>query len=156
MAGMLLSFATARAPQTDQPPVTVARGPHDRVQHAVEILEPDPTVFAVARREPDPLDRQVATAGQADLVTGEVLGFGRGIESVGQREIIVLTIWLSVNTICFVRETTRHSTGAADLERFPMRAAIYARVSTADQNPENQLAELHRYAEARGWTAVVS
>ena len=34
------------------------------------------------------------------------------------------------------------------------RAAIYARVSTLDQNPENQLAELRRYVEARGWTAV--
>lgn len=35
-----------------------------------------------------------------------------------------------------------------------MRAAIYARVSTLDQEPENQLAELRRYVEARGWTAV--
>ena len=35
-----------------------------------------------------------------------------------------------------------------------MRCAIYARVSTLDQNPENQLAELHRYVAARGWTAV--
>jgi DNA invertase Pin-like site-specific DNA recombinase len=35
-----------------------------------------------------------------------------------------------------------------------MRAAIYARVSTFDQEPENQLQELRRYAEARGWTAV--
>jgi DNA invertase Pin-like site-specific DNA recombinase len=34
-----------------------------------------------------------------------------------------------------------------------MRAAIYARVSTLDQEPENQLQELRRYAEARGWTA---
>lgn len=34
-----------------------------------------------------------------------------------------------------------------------MRAAIYARVSTFDQEPENQLAELRRYVEARGWTA---
>jgi DNA invertase Pin-like site-specific DNA recombinase len=34
-----------------------------------------------------------------------------------------------------------------------MRAAIYARVSTFDQNPENQLEELRRYASARGWTA---
>src|SRR5262245_46510149 len=34
-----------------------------------------------------------------------------------------------------------------------MKAAIYARVSTLDQQPENQLAELRRYAEARGWTA---
>ena len=35
-----------------------------------------------------------------------------------------------------------------------MRAAIYARVSTLDQEPENQLQELRRYAEARGWTVV--
>jgi DNA invertase Pin-like site-specific DNA recombinase len=35
-----------------------------------------------------------------------------------------------------------------------MRAAIYARVSTFDQEPENQLAEIRRYIEARGWTAV--
>lgn len=33
-----------------------------------------------------------------------------------------------------------------------MRAALYARVSTADQTTENQLEELRRYAEARGWT----
>jgi len=36
----------------------------------------------------------------------------------------------------------------------PLRAAIYARVSTIDQEPENQLAELRRYVEARGWSAV--
>lgn len=35
-----------------------------------------------------------------------------------------------------------------------MKAAIYARVSTVDQEPENQLQELRRYCEARGWTAV--
>src|SRR5229473_2338331 len=35
-----------------------------------------------------------------------------------------------------------------------MKAAIYARVSTVDQEPENQLAEVRRYVEARGWTAV--
>ncbi len=34
-----------------------------------------------------------------------------------------------------------------------MRAAIYARVSTLDQEPENQLVELRRYVEARGWTS---
>ena len=34
------------------------------------------------------------------------------------------------------------------------RAAIYARVSTLDQEPENQLAELRHYVAARGWTAV--
>ena len=36
----------------------------------------------------------------------------------------------------------------------PLRAALYARVSTLDQEPENQLAELRRYVAARGWTAV--
>jgi DNA invertase Pin-like site-specific DNA recombinase len=35
-----------------------------------------------------------------------------------------------------------------------MKAAMYARVSTLDQEPENQLRELRRYAEARGWQAV--
>jgi DNA invertase Pin-like site-specific DNA recombinase len=35
-----------------------------------------------------------------------------------------------------------------------MRAAIYARVSTLDQEPENQLGELRRYVAARGWTAT--
>jgi DNA invertase Pin-like site-specific DNA recombinase len=35
-----------------------------------------------------------------------------------------------------------------------MRVAIYARVSTLDQQPENQLLELRRYAEARGWRVV--
>ena len=35
-----------------------------------------------------------------------------------------------------------------------MKAAIYARVSTIDQEPENQLQELRRYVAARGWTAV--
>src|SRR6266513_4099772 len=35
-----------------------------------------------------------------------------------------------------------------------MRAAIYARVSTFDQEPENQLQELRRYVQARDWTAV--
>ena len=34
------------------------------------------------------------------------------------------------------------------------RAAVYARVSTLDQEPENQLNELRRYVTARGWTAV--
>ena len=33
-----------------------------------------------------------------------------------------------------------------------MRAALYARVSTLDQEPENQLAELRQYVERRGWT----
>ena len=35
-----------------------------------------------------------------------------------------------------------------------MRVALYARVSTLDQEPENQLDELRQYVTARGWTAV--
>jgi len=35
-----------------------------------------------------------------------------------------------------------------------MRCAIHARVSITDQEPENQLQELRRYSDARGWTAV--
>ena len=35
-----------------------------------------------------------------------------------------------------------------------MRAAVYARVSTVEQSCDNQLLELRRYVQARGWTAV--
>jgi DNA invertase Pin-like site-specific DNA recombinase len=35
-----------------------------------------------------------------------------------------------------------------------MRAALYLRTSTTEQNPQNQAIELRRYVEARGWTAV--
>jgi len=35
-----------------------------------------------------------------------------------------------------------------------MRGAIYARGSTFNQEPENQLVELRRYVQARGWTPV--
>jgi DNA invertase Pin-like site-specific DNA recombinase len=34
-----------------------------------------------------------------------------------------------------------------------VRAALYARVSTLDQEPENQLRELRAYTAARGWSA---
>src|SRR4029079_3093962 len=34
------------------------------------------------------------------------------------------------------------------------RVAIYARVSTTEQTTDNQLLELRRYVEARGWTAT--
>ena len=37
-----------------------------------------------------------------------------------------------------------------------MRVAPYARVSTLDQKPENQLAELRRHAAARHWEAAES
>ena len=36
-----------------------------------------------------------------------------------------------------------------------MKAALYARVSTLDQEPENQLVELRRYVRARSWPAAV-
>jgi DNA invertase Pin-like site-specific DNA recombinase len=36
-----------------------------------------------------------------------------------------------------------------------LRAAVYARVSTFDQEPENQLQELRRYVTARGWSGTV-
>ena len=35
-----------------------------------------------------------------------------------------------------------------------MRVAVYIRVSRLDQHPENQQSELHRYVQARGWTAT--
>src|SRR5438045_1791916 len=35
-----------------------------------------------------------------------------------------------------------------------MRAAVYARVSMFDQEPETELQEVRRYVEARGWSAV--
>jgi DNA invertase Pin-like site-specific DNA recombinase len=35
-----------------------------------------------------------------------------------------------------------------------MKAAVYALVSTLDQTADNQLLELRRYVEARGWSAV--
>jgi len=34
------------------------------------------------------------------------------------------------------------------------RVALYARVSTAEQNPENQLLDLRRHAQLRGWEIV--
>ena len=38
--------------------------------------------------------------------------------------------------------------------RFCPSAPLYARVSTLDQEPENQLDELRRYVQARGWSAT--
>jgi DNA invertase Pin-like site-specific DNA recombinase len=35
-----------------------------------------------------------------------------------------------------------------------MRCALYARVSTSEQEPENQLAELRQFAFVRGWTSA--
>jgi len=33
-----------------------------------------------------------------------------------------------------------------------MKTAIYARVSTIDQTVDNQLLDLRRYVDVRGWT----
>jgi predicted site-specific integrase-resolvase len=49
------------------------------------------------------------------------------------------------------------STGAQDLQvirELLMKAAIYARVSTSDQNCEMQLRELREYLGRRGWEAA--
>jgi putative DNA-invertase from lambdoid prophage Rac len=39
-----------------------------------------------------------------------------------------------------------------DVSKKPLTVALYARVSTTDQRCAIQLAELNRYADARGWT----
>lgn len=39
-------------------------------------------------------------------------------------------------------------------EKNPMRAIIYARVSTTDQNPTNQIRELEAYAQKQGWEVL--
>jgi len=36
-----------------------------------------------------------------------------------------------------------------------MRAALYVRVSTLDQNLDNQLDDLRKYVERRGWREAV-
>ena len=41
-----------------------------------------------------------------------------------------------------------------DGEKAKKRCAIYARVSTRDQNPTMQIEELRRYAAARGWAVA--
>ena len=41
---------------------------------------------------------------------------------------------------------------ASVLSARPPRVGLYSRVSTSDQTPENQLAVLRAFAEARGWT----
>jgi len=52
-----------------------------------------------------------------------------------------------------VAPSTRPSRPVADIEaaRTGRRVAIYARVSTTDQHPQNQLDVLHAFADARGW-----
>src|SRR5215207_901448 len=56
-----------------------------------------------------------------------------------------------------VREPTEYrarpdAVGAIVVAREAMRVAIYARVSTGEQNPELQLRELRDYAERRGFS----
>jgi len=47
---------------------------------------------------------------------------------------------------------SRNGHGVAARQPCALRVGIYARVSTSDQTPENQLAVLRAFAEARGWT----
>src|SRR2546422_2215479 len=50
---------------------------------------------------------------------------------------------------------SRPTTGRwANAPSGPLRAALYARVSTMDQTPENQLVALRAFAGARGWQAT--
>lgn len=46
--------------------------------------------------------------------------------------------------------TARNGSGGLARVARPLRAGCYARVSTVDQAPENQLAVLLAFAEARG------
>jgi DNA invertase Pin-like site-specific DNA recombinase len=48
--------------------------------------------------------------------------------------------------------TERENVVARNSNHSP-RAGIYARVSTSDQTPDNQLLPLRAFAAARGWTA---
>jgi DNA invertase Pin-like site-specific DNA recombinase len=43
-----------------------------------------------------------------------------------------------------------------DAVRTPKKAAIYARVSTAEQNSELQLREIQDYASRQGWEIVAT
>jgi DNA invertase Pin-like site-specific DNA recombinase len=49
---------------------------------------------------------------------------------------------------------TRQSIGGASSKEAPFNTAIYARVSTQDQNCEMQVRELREYAVRRGWNLV--
>jgi DNA invertase Pin-like site-specific DNA recombinase len=50
--------------------------------------------------------------------------------------------------------TVSQASTALNEKRAVTRCAIYARVSTFEEEPENQLAELRQYTVARGWTFV--
>jgi DNA invertase Pin-like site-specific DNA recombinase len=50
--------------------------------------------------------------------------------------------------------TSRNGSVVASPRTHPLRVGLYARVSTADQTPENQLAVLRAFAEARGWVVT--
>jgi len=41
-----------------------------------------------------------------------------------------------------------------DAQRSPIKAAVYARVSTAEQNSEPQLRETKDYASRQGWEII--
>ena len=57
-------------------------------------------------------------------------------------------------TAPYIPSNTAHMAHMAQTVETTLRAAVYARVSTLDQEPENQLDELRRYVTARGWSGV--
>jgi putative DNA-invertase from lambdoid prophage Rac len=61
-------------------------------------------------------------------------------------DVCRVTHWVAY-CFCLVGQNADYMTTAT-------RATIYARVSTSDQTCENQLLELRRYCEARGWQAT--
>ncbi len=56
---------------------------------------------------------------------------------------------MSDSNSSYIPSNTAH---LAHTAQTALRAAVYARVSTLDQEPENQLDELRRYVQARGWS----
>ena len=52
------------------------------------------------------------------------------------------------------RDTRKPRSLETDGKGETLKVALYARVSTTDQNTENQLLELRRYVAARGWSGV--
>ena len=64
-----------------------------------------------------------------------------------------------LSSVCAIAQALRITVGRGAQDGVPsarrtLRAGLHARVSTTDQVPENQLAVLRTFAEARGWAAT--
>jgi DNA invertase Pin-like site-specific DNA recombinase len=55
-----------------------------------------------------------------------------------------------------LRHSVRHRSQGTPIVKKPKRAALYLRVSTDGQNPENQRRAFKRSAAQRGWTVVAT